>query len=152
MKELTMKKFVMTLAAVALFAAAACALEDNKANREKEADRYLSVMTVRELFVDMAEQVSKNLPEDKRQAFKELFLKYIDMPAVEKAMKASLVKHFSADELKALADFYSSPAGKSAMKKMAAYTADVSPTIQGEVMKAHAKASSESQSEEKPAE
>ena len=63
------------------------------------------------------------------------------MPAVEKAMKKSLIKHFTADELKALADFYGSPVGKSAMKKFGAYMADVMPAIQTEMMKAQAKAS-----------
>jgi hypothetical protein len=145
-----MKKLMMAFAALTLVSAAAWAQEDNKADREKEADRYLSVMTVREMFTDMAEQMSKGMPADKRQAFKDLFTKHIDIPAMEKAMKASLVKNFTADELKALADFYGSPVGKSAMKKMPKYMADLMPTIQSEVMKAQAKASSESQGEPKP--
>jgi hypothetical protein len=147
-----MKKFVIAFGLVAAVAASAWALEDTKATREKEADRYLAVMTVKEMFADMAEQVSKNMPADKRQEFKDLFTKHIDVPAMEKAMKTALTKHFTADELKALADFYGSPVGKSAMKKMPKYMADLMPAITSEVMKAQAKASSEAQGKDKPAE
>jgi hypothetical protein len=37
----------------------------------------------------------------------------------------AMVKDFTTDELKALADFYSSPVGKSAMQKFGTYTADI---------------------------
>jgi hypothetical protein len=148
-----MKKFTMAFAAVVLVCASARALEDNKANREQEADRYLAVMPVREVVADMAEQMGKNLPVDKRQRFRGLFTKYVDVAAMEKVMKAALVKHLTADELKALADFYSTPVGKSAMKKMTGpYTADTLPTVRSEVMKAQAKAASEMENEPKPAE
>ena len=46
---------------------------------------------------------------------------------------------FTTDELKALADFYGSPVGKSAMKKFGAYMADIMPVVQAEIMKAAAK-------------
>jgi len=39
----------------------------------------------------------------------------------------------------ALADFYGSPVGKSAMQKFGAYMADIMPTIEAEIMKAQAK-------------
>jgi hypothetical protein len=135
-----MKKFMLAFVVMTLLCTSARALEDSPANREKEAERYLSIMTVREMFTDMAELMGKNIPEDKRQAFKDLFTKYFDMPAMEKAMKAGMVQHITADEIKALADFYSSPFGKSAMKKMATCMAELTPTIQQEVMKAQAKA------------
>jgi hypothetical protein len=148
-----MKALLMTFAVVVLASASAWAVEDNKANREIEAERYLKVMTVKEMFADMAEKMSKNMPADQQKAFKDLFTKHLDFAALEKAMKAAMVKHLTVEELKALADFYSTPVGKSAMKKMSGeYLADLMPIIQAEVMKAQAKASSESQGEPKPAE
>jgi hypothetical protein len=54
-----------------------------------------------------------------------------------------MLKTFAADELKALADLYASPAGRSAMKKFRAYMTDVMPTIQAEILKAQAKANRE---------
>ncbi len=59
--------------------------------------------------------------------------------ALTKAMIDSMVKHFTTEELKALADFYGSPVGKSAMQKFGAYMADIMPAIEAEIMKAQAK-------------
>jgi hypothetical protein len=147
-----MKKFIMAFAIVALVAASARAVEDNKTTREKEADRFLSVMTVREMCTDIAEQIGKSVTADHRKAFQKRFLKHMDMPAIEKVMKAALVKVFTAEELSTLADFYSIPAGKSAMKKMAGpYMAEIMPTLQAEIRKAQTKASSELENEPKPA-
>lgn len=70
-------------------------------------------------------------------------MKYIDINAMTKFMKDAMVKNFTADELKALADFYGSPVGKSAMKKFGVYQADVMPNIQAEIAKAQTKASQE---------
>jgi hypothetical protein len=64
----------------------------------------------------------------------------LDVPAITKAMTDAMVKHFMSEELKALADFYGSPVGKSAMQKFGAYMSDLMPTIQAEMMKAEAKA------------
>jgi hypothetical protein len=50
-----------------------------------------------------------------------------------------MVKHFTTDELKAPADFYGSPVGKSAMQKFGAYMADLMPVMQAEITKAAAK-------------
>lgn len=119
------------------------ALEDSKANREQEAARYLKATPPKEMFEDMAEQMAKTMPADQREDFKALLVKHLDIEALTKAMTDSMVKSFTADELKALADFYGSPVGKSAMKKFGTYMADVMPSIQKEIMKAQEKAKQE---------
>ncbi len=81
-----------------------------------------------------------NMPPESRTQFKELMTKYLDMAAIIKAIKDAMVKHFTADELKALADFYGSPVGKSAMKKFGVYMADAMPVIQAEILKAQGEA------------
>jgi hypothetical protein len=63
----------------------------------------------------------------------------LDVPALTKAMTDAMVKNFTTEELKALADFYGSPVGKSAMQKFGAYMTDLMPTMQAEIMKAQAK-------------
>ncbi len=125
----------------------ALAIEDTPENRAAEAGRYLKATPPADMFADMAEQMAKNLPEDQRKAFKDVFTKHLDIPALTKAMKDAMVKHFTAEELKALADFYGSEVGKSAMSKFGTYMAEVMPTIQREAMSAQAKAS-KSQAEE----
>ena len=67
------------------------------------------------------------------------------MEAVTTIMKQAMIKNYTADELKALADFYGSPAGRSATKKQGSYMVDVMPRIQEEVVKAVSKASDAAQ-------
>ena len=119
------------------------ALEDTKANREQEATRYLKATPPKEMLEDMAEQMAKNMAPDQRDDFKALLVKHLDIEALTKGMKEAMIKNFTADELKALADFYGSPVGKSAMKKFGTYMADVIPIIQAEIVKAQAKANRE---------
>jgi hypothetical protein len=148
---LARKRPIAITLGVLMVCAVAWALDDTPANRGKQAERYLVAMPVKEMMSDMAAQVSKNLPAEQQPAFKDLLTKHLDVVALEKAMRKSLVKHFTADELRALADFYSSPVGKSAMKKFGAYMADVMPAVQVEMMKARAKANRQAaEGESKP--
>ena len=83
--------------------------------------------------------MAANLPADQRDQFKRVMTTQLDIPALSKAMMDAMVKNFTTEELKALADFYGSPIGKSAMQKFGAYMADVMPVVQAEIMKAAAK-------------
>lgn len=124
---------ILTLLCIAI---ASIALDDTPDNRAKEADRYMKTTPPEDIMKDMTEQMSRNLSPENRREFKELMEKHLNIAVISKAIKDALVKHFTADELKALADFYSSPVGKSAMKKFSLYMADVMPVIQSEVIKA----------------
>lgn len=129
------------LIAVLLWGAVnAFASDDTPANRAAEADRYLNACPPEDTIKDMAEKMAMNMPPEKRKEFKDLMTKYLDMDAITKAIKNAMVKHFTADELKALADFYGSDVGKSALKKFGLYMADASPAIQAEVLKAQGEA------------
>jgi hypothetical protein len=117
--------FILSCTTVSLIAA------DTPESRRHEAERYLQAVPPKALFEDMAEKMSANMPPDQRAQF---------VPAITKAMTDAMVRHFTSEELKALADFYGSPVGKSAMQKFGAYMSDLMPTIQAEMMKAEAKA------------
>ena len=117
-------------------ASAVGAVEDTEANRLKEANRYLTATPPEEMVADMAKNMAKTIPEPKRKKFIEVMTKGLDMESLRKTMVEAMVKHFTADELKALADFYGSPIGKSAMKKFGPYMAEVMPKFQADVMKA----------------
>jgi hypothetical protein len=84
----------------------------------------------------MTDAFASTLPPEKREEVALLMGKYVRVEAVNEAMLLSMVKHFTARELNALADFYSSPEGKSAMAKLGAYMADAMPMIQAEVQRA----------------
>ena len=117
-------------------ASAVGAVEDTEANRLKEANRYLTATPPEEMVADMAKNMAKTIPEPKRKKFIEVMTKGLDVESLRKTMVEAMVKHFTADELKALADFYGSPIGKSAMKKFGPYMAEVMPKFQADVMKA----------------
>lgn len=134
---------VAMVAAVVGLSLSVLALDDTTSNREQQAERYLKATPPKEMFQDMAEQMAKNMRPEEREEFKSLMIRHLDVDALTKVMKEGMVKHFSADELKALADFYGSAVGKSAMKKFGTYMAEVMPGIQAEVMKAQAKANRE---------
>lgn len=114
-------------------------IADTPENRHLQAERYLTAMPMQTLLEDMANKIAANLPESKRAEFVRMFSESVDMDAMNKAVMASMEKHFTANELAALADFYGSPVGKSAMSKFGAYMADVMPTIQSEMIKAQSK-------------
>ena len=138
-----MKKIALVLF-VTLLTLPAFAMEDTKANREQQAARYLLATPPKEVIDDMADQMAKTMQPDERAAFKSI-LGLIDMEAVTTIMKEAMIKNYTADELKALADFYGSPAGRSATKKQGSYMVDVMPRIQEEVVKAVSKASDAAQ-------
>ena len=135
MKQKLVLLLVLTLSAWSpVFSAA-----DTPETRRKEAERYLQVSPPKALFEDMADKMATNLPADQRQQFKQMMTKDLDIVALSKAMTDAMAKHFTTEELKALADFYGSPVGKSAMQKFGAYMADLMPIIATEMMKAQAK-------------
>jgi hypothetical protein len=112
---------------------------DTPETRRHEAERYLQANPPKTVFADIADKMAANLPPDQREQFKRVMTTQLDIAALTKAMTDAMVKNFTTDELKALADFYGSPVGKSAMQKFGAYMADIMPAMQAEIIKASAK-------------
>ena len=136
----TMKEIVLVLLVVTVCAwSPVSGAPDTPETRRKEAERYLQVSPPKALFEDMADKMAETLPADQREQFKKVMTTQIDIAALSKAMTDAMVKNFTTEELKALADFYGSPVGKSAMKKFGTYMADIMPVVQAEIMKAAAK-------------
>ena len=125
--------FIVALLAMTLPAAA---LEDTPENRAAQIDRYLTAIPPKALFDDMINKMSQQMPPEHREPFKSLMLKNFDFNVLTTSMRAAMLKTFTADELSALADFYGSPLGKSAMSKMGDYMAQVMPAVTAEIGKA----------------
>jgi hypothetical protein len=140
-QSIPMQKQTLVLVVVTLVISSAFVFSatDTPETRRHEADRYLQATPPKALFEDMADKMAANLPPDQREQFKRMMTTQLDVAALTKAMTDAMVKHFTTDELKALADFYGSPVGKSAMQKFGAYMADIMPTMQAEILKAQAK-------------
>jgi hypothetical protein len=136
-----MQKQILALAVLILCTSSLLlAATDTPETRRREAERYLQATPPKALFEDMADKMAANLPPAERDKFKQMLTSQLDIQALTKAMTDAMIKHFTTDELKALADFYGSPVGKSAMQKFGAYMADLMPAMQAEIVKAQSKA------------
>ena len=96
-------------------------MPDTPENRRVQAQRYLEASPPKQLFADMTKNMSASVPAAQRDKVMAMFstaVEHLDMTAVTKDMEDTLVKRFTAEELKAMADFYGSPIGKSIMSKM----------------------------------
>jgi hypothetical protein len=114
----------------------ALALDDTPATRAAQADLYLQAVPPGALLNDMTEKMAATMPENQRASFKTLMNQNLDINTLANVMRTAMIKNFTADELKALADFYGSPVGKSAMAKMGAYMADAMGPMMNELKRA----------------
>lgn len=96
---------------------------------------YLDAYPVSELMSEMTDATLQQAPPAQREQIRAA-MEAVDTEALEGAMMTSMVRHFSASELRALAAFYGSPEGRSVMGKMPAYMADVMPVIQQQMTQA----------------
>ncbi|HSI62122.1 MAG TPA: DUF2059 domain-containing protein [Candidatus Saccharimonadia bacterium] len=138
-----MKKTLLLLCCCGAFALPALAIDDTPENRAKEADRYFEAAAPKEMLDDMVTRMAVAVPDSEKEQFKKLLTKHFNYESFVKSMKDAMVRHFTATELSALADFYSTEVGKSAMKKMGGYTAEIMPLVQTEILKAQQKALNE---------
>lgn len=133
-----MRKMIMTLCLAGALAAAgnAGATPDTRQNRLSAAERYLATTPIEAMFDEVIDHLAKSgqLPMDQTEFMAE-FTARMDIAKLKTVTLAAMVKHFTADELNAMADFYGSAAGQSVVRKMGAYMADVLPVIQVETVR-----------------
>jgi hypothetical protein len=137
-KERKMKKLLLMMLLLNMGASYVLAADipDTSGNRQAAAERYFAVAPMDNMMKDAIEKTSENLPVEQRKAYVSFMNKYVRINVLERAAVSSMVHHFTVRELNALADFYGSPEGRSAMKKFGAYMADVMPAIQQEMARA----------------
>src|SRR5215831_13338332 len=112
------------------------AIDDTPENRAKEAEAYLKAVPAKELVDNLTEKMASSIPESQRDLFKSIMTKHLDLNALVDAQKAALVKVFTAGEIESMKNFYGSSDGKSVLKKMSSYMAELMPTVQSQLMKA----------------
>ncbi|MCA9233185.1 MAG: DUF2059 domain-containing protein [Planctomycetales bacterium] len=124
---------VSVLLTVLLVPIASTAAEDTPEARREAVEKYLAIMPLPEMLREMTEEIAKQIPEEQRPHFFDVMNNKIDIPKIEAAAKESLARHLTLAELNHLIAYMEAPEGKSAMKKMKYYMADVMPTMQGEI-------------------
>ncbi|MCH6255374.1 DUF2059 domain-containing protein [Puniceicoccaceae bacterium K14] len=136
-----MKKLITLFTILITILGSICqALEDTPENRMEQAIRYSKITPITELLGDSTYQISLNLPPEQRDEFIDLMTKHLDVATLNNLIIDLMATHFTANKLSALAEFYGSEIGKSAMKKIGVYMADAMPLIQSEILKAQAEA------------
>ena len=128
--------WLIVVAIVGVQPALAESIPDTQANRRAAAVLYLQAVPLKRVVDDMVVEIAAQLPEDQRDEFVDIMTNTIQWDVVEKATLASMVRHFTVQELNALADFQGSPEGQSVMKKFGAYMADAMPVLQQELVRA----------------
>ena len=106
---------------------------DTVETRKAAAERYLKATDMGALIESGLEAGIQTLSPDQRREFMEIARRHIRIDALEALALAAMVKNFTTRELDALASFYGSPEGRSAMAKMGNYMADVMPIVQAEM-------------------
>ena len=123
------------LGSVAL-ADAELAVAESGAAREAAARRYLAVLTPTAMMEEVSLTTFRGLPPVEAHELAKQFVEELRMDVLEQAMIDAIARNFSVAEIDALTAFYASPHGRSAMSKMSAYMADLTPAMQGEMHRA----------------
>lgn len=116
--------------------AGSVAAQDDTAAREAAVERYLDVVPMSTMLEDTFAEIAKQLPVNQRAAFVSQMRALVRVESIERVARDAMLRVFTADELNALADFYGSQHGASAMKKFGVYMADVLPAMQAEIQRA----------------
>ena len=109
------------------------AAQDNVETRGAAVDRYFRAAPVEKVLDDAFLELSKQIPQDQRAQFLSQIRTVVRADTLERIARESMIETFTADELNALADFYGSKNGSSAMLKFGSYLAQVMPAVQAEV-------------------
>ena len=124
------------LAFLAAFAPAAVLANDHLAARQAAADRYFSVVPVSRVLEDAYAEIAKQLPPDQRPGFIAHIRSVVRVDRLERISRDAMIRTFTAGEMNALADFYGSAQGASAMRKFGPYMEKAMPLLRREVEKA----------------
>ena len=137
-RPLVRRLVLATFSVLLAVAAAAAIIEDSPDTRLAAAEKYLAVADFPKLMDESIRAALQSAPEDKKEELFALAKRHIDYERVTKLALAAMVKNFTTQELNALAAFYGSPEGKSALAKFPAYLGDVMPVLQVELKNAEA--------------
>ena len=107
--------------------------QSDEASKQAAAERYLRAVPMSKMMEDSYAQMAKTLPADQRARFVAEMRAVVKIDRMEQIAQAAMVKTFSLEEITALADFYSSPHGASAMAKFGVYMGEIMPALMQEM-------------------
>lgn len=125
---------VLLLAMASVFSPVSA--QDTQVTRQAAMERYLQAVPMTQMMEDTYAEMAKQVPLERREEFVGAMRQFVRIDEIEKIARRAMLKTFTAEELNALADFYSSPHGASTMKKFGVYMGDVMPSLMQEIQRA----------------
>jgi uncharacterized protein len=126
-----MKTFILSIALSVLSITIIANAQDNCSKEKAEAIiEYLNVNSIDDLMDQMLIEIQRQIPSENREVFATIWKSAFDKNELKEMMVISMCKHFTVMEIIALTKFYSSPEGKSVMKKIPQYMAELMPYLQ----------------------
>jgi hypothetical protein len=116
---------IVAVIAIVLMPGIALPLDDTASNRRQEADRHFSKNPLGENLKLTVDQLSQALPTALRERFKNQMIANIDIAGLEGGIKEAMVKHFTTEEIRALADSDAPSVNRFAEKQVEAYEFEV---------------------------
>ncbi len=110
--------------------------QDTQETRQDAMQRYLQAVPMAKMAEDAYSEVAKHVPLEKRAEFISAMRRSVRVERIEDIAKQAMLKTFTTSELNALADFYSSKDGASAMNKYGAYMGEIMPPLLQEIQRA----------------
>ena len=103
--------------------------QDTLGNRMVAAERYIDTFDLKKMMEASTTEIAKNLPIEKRESL----IRYMSGELYQQRLRNfsinSMAEIFTLEELNAMAEFYGSPVGKSALKKMPRYMGLLGPFL-----------------------
>lgn len=108
--------------------------------KEQYAEELISIVPPGIMFAQLSEPFAQSytVPSKKEKA-RANFMRNVDLNEVDRIIRAALLKHFTEEELKALATFFNTPEGRACMAKLMPFAADVAPPCSHEASQAFRK-------------
>lgn len=128
-----LRPIIGTAFLIASLATTCAQADDTTPAREAAAERYMRVVPMQKMVDDTISELAKQIPEERRDRFVKLMTATMRVEMLERITRRSLIEVFSVDELSALADFYGSTHGQSAMRKFGQYMGHIMPALQEEI-------------------
>ncbi len=96
--------------------------ETERAERLKYAKAYLEAVPPSQVMKQMSASLTRRLPEKNREDVQDFMENEMDLDQIEAINLQLLTERFTAEELKAMADFYNSEVGQSIHRKTPEYS------------------------------
>jgi hypothetical protein len=127
---------IRAIAFLAAFAPAIVLASDQLGARHAAASRYFSVVPVSEVLEQTYAEIARQLPPEQRPGFIARMRSVVRVDRLERISRDVMIRTFTAGEMNALADFYGSAHGASALRKFGPYMETAMPLLRQEVRRA----------------